>query len=359
MTHRFFRRMQAAVCGGIPYRLPLATAAMTLALASCNHKDLYFDGEERYASEVAIDYALDWEQPYDGKTDWPAKWPSLNLVYSYDDLRPGVPEGVRMKAFNTDGTIIETNMPATGEETYLPPGENSLLFYNNDTEFIVFNDMGSYKEASATTRSRYRPTYNGNPQYLPTGSGRVDELTVAAPDVLFGHYIDSYTQHRDTKPQQLGFTMRPLVFTYIVRYLFKEGYDYVTLARGALAGMARGVYLHNGHTSDQAVTVLYDCTLEPWGVQAVVRSFGIPDFPNPSYSRGDHDFGLTLETMLKNGKIVNFHFNITDQMSMQPHGGVITVDGIKITPGQGGSGGSGFDVDVDEWGEFEDVDIDF
>lgn len=329
------------------------------ALSSCNHKDLYFDSGERYASNIKIGYALDWEQPYNNMTDWLSEWASLGLGYSYDGRRPVVPEGVRMKAFNVDGAIVETNMPATGEETYLPPGENSLLFYNNDTEFIVFNDMGSYNEASATTRSRYRPTYSGNPQYMPAGSGRVDELTVAAPDVLFGHYIDSYTQLRGAEPQQLSVTMQPLVFTYIIRYRFEEGYEHVSLARGALAGMARSVYLHNGHTSEQAVTILYDCTLEPWGVQAVVRSFGIPDFPNPSYSRGDNDFGLTLEVMTKHGNIVNFYFNVTDQLNRQPHGGVITVDGIKITDDQGGSGGSGFDVDVDEWGKFEDVDIDF
>ena len=63
--------------------------------------------------------------------------------------------------------------------------------------------------------------------------------------------------------------------------------------------------------------------------------------------------------MLKNGKIVNFNFNITDQMLKQPHGGVITVDGIKISDSDGSSGGSGFDVSVDGWGEFEDVTIDF
>lgn len=341
--------------------MPLMPAILSLVLVSCNHKDLCFNHEEhapRYATNIAIDYAFDWEQPYDGQTDWLSDWPQLGLGVSYDYFRPTLPEGVRMKAFNADGSRIETNMPPHGEETYLTPGDNSLLFYNNDTEYIIFNDLGSYEEASATTRSRYRSTYSGNPQYLPVRS-KGDEQTVAAPDVLFGHYIDSYIQNRDTKPQQLDFTMHPLVFTYVIRYRFAEGYDYVSLARGALAGMAASVYLHNGRTSDEAVTVLFDCTLETWGIQAVVRSFGIPDFPNPSYSRGDSDFGLTLEVMLKNGNIVDFHFNITEQMLIQPHGGVITVDGIKIAPDQGSSGGSGFDVSVDGWGEFEDVTIDF
>lgn len=351
------KRNQFSATAGLSLCVLMA-AVMMFSLTSCNHKDLYFDGETRYASEFTIDYALDWEQPYDNKTDWISQWSSLNLGFSYDELRPSVPEGVRMKAFNTDGTTVETNMPATGEETYLPPGENSLLFYNNDTEYIIFNNMASYKDASATTRSRLRPTYTGNPEYQPARSSG-DELTVAAPDVLFGHYIDSYIQHRNTKAQQLSFTMQPLVFTYVIRFRFDEGYNYVALARGALAGMARAVYLHNGRTSAETATVLYDCTLEPWGIQAIVKSFGIPDFPNPAYSRGSNDFAITLEVMLKNSKIVTFNFNITDQMSIQPHGGVITVDGLKISPEQGDPGGSGFDVDVDDWGEFEDVEIEF
>lgn len=348
-------------------RLSMAVASL-LALTSCDHKELCFDHDQhvpRYATNVVIDYALDWEQPYDGLTDWQGRWDELGTGFGYDVLRPQVPEGVRMKAYNAGGTRIETNLPATGDEVYLPPGDNSLLFYNNDTEFIVFNDLGSYEEASATTRSRYRSSYTGNPFYRPlrrpasTEGSKTGEITVAAPDVLFGHYIDRYVQNSGMSAQQLDITMHPLVFTYVVRYLFDEGFEYVALARGALAGMAGSVYLHNGRTSDQAVTVLYDCTLQPWGVEAEVHSFGIPDFPNPSYSRGDGDFALSLEVRLTNGKILDFNFNVTEQMLDQPHGGVITVSGIKVDKDTGSTGGSGFDVDVDGWGEFEDVTIEF
>ena len=153
--------------------------------------------------------------------------------------------------------------------------------------------------------------------------------------------------------------MRPLVFTYLIRFRFLHGYDYVALARGALSGMAAAVYLHNGRTADDAVTVLYDCTLEDWGVMAEVRSFGIPDFPNPIYGRGDGSFAVTLEVRLKNGKILEFHYDVTDQIADQPHGGVVTIDDIEISDADGSGGGSGFDVSVDGWGEFEDVEIDF
>ncbi len=324
--------------------------------------DLCFDHPQhsaRYATDVNISYDLDWEQPYDNLTDWSAGWDALGLGFPYGALRPCEPEGIRMTAYSVDGPRVENNIAASGEEVFITPGENSLLFYNNDTEFIVFNDMGSYQTASATTRSRSRSTYAGNPLYRPSRVAGRDETTVSAPDVLFGKYIDSYIQERVTEAQKLDITMRPLVFTYLIRFRFLHGYDYVALARGALSGMAAAVYLHNGRTADDALTVLYDCTLEDWGVMAEVRSFGIPDFPNPIYGRGDGSFAVTLEVRLKNGKILEFHYDVTDQIADQPHGGVVTIDDIEISDADGSGGGSGFDVSVDGWGEFEDVEIDF
>lgn len=342
------------------YALP---AAALLLLSACDHKELCFNHPEhvaRYATDVHINYELIWEQPYEGRTHWQADWPSTGFGFSYDALRPHVPEGVRMFAYAADGMRTENNLLPQGEEIFLPPGDNSILFYNNDTEAIVFNDMWSYEDATATTRGRSRASYTGNPHYAPSRADKRAEVTVDAPDVLFGHYSDRYTQTIVTTPPRLDITMRPLVFTYVVRYSFTHGYNYVALARGALSGMAGSVFLHNGHTSTDAVTVLYDCELKADCVEALVNSFGIPDFPNPNYSRQDGTFALNLEVRLHNGKILNFYFDVTDQVADQPYGGVIRVGGIEITDKQGEGGGSGgFDVDVDGWGEFTDVPVEF
>lgn len=337
--------------------IPIGTLGlMLMSLAACDQKELcfnHYDHASRYATDVSIAYEREWEQPYEDATHWSADWSTLDLGFSYDDLRPGIPEGVRLTSFNSAGVRTDNNIEPYGEVVHLSPGANALLFYNNDTEYIIFNDMESYDHASATTRSRTRSTYAGNPYYKAAAGSR-DEVTVNPPDMLYGHYNPDYFQERVTTPQSLAITMRPLVFTYVVRYLFEHGYDNVALARGAMSGMAGSVYLSSGRTAEDAVTVLYDCTLEPWGVLAVVHSFGIPDFPNPHYSRAARTFALNLEVRLKNGKLLNFNFDITDQVLTQPHGGVITVDGIDIPDDVAGSGGSGFDVSVDGWGEFED-----
>ena len=101
-----------------------------------------------------------------------------------------------------------------------------------------------------------------------------------------------------------------------------------------------------------------DCTVEDFGMQAFVRSFGIPGFPNEHYTtKSPNSYSLNLEVRLKNGIIKSFDFDVTDQVAAQPQGGVIIVDGIEISDEEGESGGSGFDVDVDDWGEYEDIEL--
>lgn len=222
----------------------VVTSAMLFA---CGQKELCFDHNNhasRYATNVEISYERNWQQPYGGEEDWESRWSSLGLGFSYDDLRPGIPEGVRLTSYNSNGVRTDNNLKPYGEVISLSQGINSLLFYNNDTEYIIFNDLESFGQASATTRSRSRSTYKGNPFYINIDGTR-DEITVSAPDQLYGHYQASYLQERVSEPQDLYVVMHPLVFTYVIRYRFEHGYDYVALARGALSGMAAGVFLRD------------------------------------------------------------------------------------------------------------------
>jgi hypothetical protein len=63
--------------------------------------------------------------------------------------------------------------------------------------------------------------------------------------------------------------------------------------------------------------------------------------------------------MLRNGKTMVFEFDVTEQVKAQPHGGVIVVDNIVITADDGDEGKESFDVSVDDWGDYEDVILDF
>lgn len=332
--------------------LPLLASA----LAGCEHKDLcftHFEHASRYATRIEASYDLTWEMHHPDGPDWPMEWPD-DFGMDYESLNPRIPAGLCVNPYGADGITLTRHLPASGGQVDMSPGLNSVLMYNDDTEFIVFNNLNSSVSAKASTRSRSRAGYSGN----SLSPSRQPERTITAPDYLFGHYIEAYDQQPSATIPTLDVTLHPLVFTYLVRYEFSHGIQYAGLARGALSGMAESVFLHDGHTGKEQATILYDCTIHDWGIEAIVNSFGVPDYPNTVYPRGDSFFGLNLEVMLKNGKIINFDHDVTSQVSLQPHGGVIIVRGLEISDSDGKESGSGFDVDVDDWGDYEDIIID-
>ena len=334
-------------------------AGMLTVFSSCEHKDLCFDHEAHAPkSDVHVKavYEKEWEHTCEGGPDW-KQYPAWESRFGmeYHELCPDDPDGLRVQVYNEDGTNNILNVASEGDIVRMRPGEHSLLLYNNDTEYIIFDDMNSFASAKATTRTRTRASYAGNPFM-----GNTAENTVNAPDMLYGNYIESYTAERKTEIDELPVTMHPLVFTYLVRYEFSHGLEYVALAHGALAGMAGAVWLNSGRTSEEAATILYDCTVEDFGAQACVQSFGIPDYPNEHYTAraSERKYALQLEVRLKNGKYLPpFNFDVTDQVAAQPQGGVIVVSGIEISDEDGTEGGSGFDVNVGDWGEYEDVEL--
>ncbi len=338
--------------------LAACAAVCASSLSSCDHKELCFDHWDhasRYSVDCRIGWQRQWQYPSDGGADWQAGWQDYDFGMAYDDLLPPKPSGVRTQVY-TDGHNNEhSNISADGGIVNMTPGEHQILFYNNDTEYIVFNDITSLAQATATTRSRSRSTYIGNSTVKPSQK----ENTVNPPDFLFGHFIESYRAEKSQVAPVVDITMKPLVFRYLIRYHFAHGLEYVGLGRGALAGMAGSVYLTDGHTGSDAATVLYDCELRPWGVEAVVNTFGVPNYPNPDYSRATGVYGLNLEVRLRNGRIKNFDFDVTDQINRQPRGGVIEIFGIVISDEEGKEDGGSFNVDIDGWGEYNDIVIDF
>lgn len=334
----------------------LLLGCMLVLFPSCELRGLcYTHDEHAPKSDLLIDVTCEreWQYTYEGGTDW-RNYPTWTETFGmeYDAMRPELPEGLRMQTFRTDGTGNMVNLPRGGGVVNLRPGEQSLLFYNNDTEYIVFNGTDAFASAKATTRTRTRSSYLGSP-FVETR-----ESTVSPPDMLYGAYVESLTVNSTVETDSLPVTMHPLVYTYLVRYEFSHGLKHVALARGALAGMAEAVWLNSGRTSNESATILYDCTLQEYGAQAVVKSFGVPDFPNERYqTRNGRKYALNLEVRLRNGKVKTFDFDVTDQLEAQPQGGVIVVRDIEITDEEGKEGGSGFDVRIDDWGDYEDIDI--
>lgn len=335
-------------------RLGAAAAAVTL-FVGCDHKELCFDHDQhalKYHAEIEAAYTRVWQYTQPGETNWEKQWP-LDFDVTYESLIPGFPKGLRTVVYADEVSARQENIDTFGGEIALGAGKNDILFYNNDTEYIVFSGLGSMTTASATTRSRTRPSYKGSP-FVNTRA----ENTVSAPDMLYGSSVVDYYPEKTLKPVPLKVSMTPLVFTYYVHLEFKSGIRYVALARGALAGMAEGVNLYTGNTTDSRVTIMFDANVKNYGVDAIVRSFGAPGFPNPHYGTRADTYGLNLEVRLNNGKIKSFDFDVTDQVKAQPQGGVIVIKGLEITDEEGQGGSSGFDVSVEGWGEYHDIPLD-
>ena len=60
---------------------------------------------------------------------------------------------------------------------------------------------------------------------------------------------------------------------------------------------------------------------------------------------------------LKNGKVKSFCFDETEQLAAQPLVGDITVRGVEISDEEGRESGSGFEIDIEDWGDYEDIEL--
>lgn len=329
--------------------------AAVFLFAGCR-KDLCYDHDAHSPSVkvyAVADWELEWERSYRSEVtlmnsyNWKEMWLEI-FRYTYDELRPQPATGIRAIAYGTDAYYGESNLAMEGGKLPLHEGLHTVLLYNNDTEYIVFDGLSSSVSATATTRTVTRNSL----AELHSG-----ERTMNQPDQLYGCLLKECAGEKTVEKVEVPVTLRPLTYTYLIRYEFSKGLEYVALARGALAGMAEKVYLNDGHTDGSAATILFDCDLTDFGVDVRMRSFGVPNYSGDHYTRTDDTpacYTLNLEVRLTNAKMLSYDFDVTEQVEAQPRGGVITVSGIEVSDEDGTEGGS-FDVSVDGWGEWVDV----
>lgn len=316
---------------------------MIMVLTACDQKELCSPCTTGDTVDFDVRYNRQWQLTYPGSIPWEQIWDSCGFGMPYDSLLPAVPDGLRVVEYDGQILVAVHNIAAEGGNVNVTDDDNSVLMYNNDSEYIVYFGLDRLFGATASTRSVQRSTYQGSP-YV-----RNAPRLVNPPDMLYCMYIDDIDDA--IKHGKIHVVMQPVVYTYLVRYQFEHGLEYVAIARGALAGMAEDVWLESGDSGDDAATVIYDCQITDWGIQAVVKSFGAPSLsPEQTY-------GLNLEVRLKNGKILDFDFDVTAQVALQPKGGVIQVGGITIPDDEGKEDPGVFDVDIEGWGEFQDIPI--
>lgn len=335
------------------YTMALVMLFLSVISASCR-KELCYDHYP--AIDIRLAWELEWERDYG--MNHPANWDPAQHRYQYDELRPSVPEWVKMTRYFSDGHSLDHFLSPDGSKFEVNQSEDcSILFYNGDTEYIILQDVASTRDvlATATSRSRSGATLQDMKNLFH------NSRTTNPPDVIYSAFLEHVPTVMSHEVRNLPVKMQPLVYTYLISFEFEEGIENVALARGALGGMAEGVYLRTGVTTDESSIILFDCAIHSDACRSQVRSFGIPGFPDSYFGRvvpgATGPFSLNLEVKLKSGKTTDFSFDITDQMKHQPRGGVIRISGLKIEDDPAPPASSGFDVDVDGWGDEEEIDL--
>lgn len=264
------------------------------------------------------------------------------------------PSGAVVITYDESGQPVETFLGAEGGNvSFGGRTAQSMLIYNSDTESIVLSGMSEgAKNVYATSTPGHRPAPDGIKALHP------GEVVLTPPDMLYAAYIESLPDTDRHESASMSIEMDQLVFAYEVVYEFEHGFSKVADARGAIAGMAACVLLHNGETLPDAATLVYDCSLDNDAVKATVLSFGTPGtMPDGAASgRSSSRHTLNLEVQLSNGKSKAFNFDITGQMASQIRGGRIIVKGLRIEDHESGTD-SGFNPDVEDWGNNEEIDI--
>ncbi len=327
------------------YNIIAVVLAILPMLASCRQELCY---DHYPVMDIAFSWEQEWERDY-GQYHL-NNWDKNYYGCDYDALRPGVPEWINMINYYDDGSRSDGFLSPDGKRFRVEAGASrSMLLYNGDTEYIVLSDVASVNDAraAATTRSRARSSLEA--MYVRHQNAR----TTNPPDILYAAFMEHVPGLKNHDVEEMSIKMQPLVYTYHITYEFEYGIHNVAIARGALGGMAESVYLRTGVTSDETAIILFDCDVKAGCCQSYVHSFGIPGFPDAYYGRtaastADRPYTLNLEVMLRNGKTVEFNFDITDQLKNQPRGGVITVSGLRIEDDPEPEPG-GIHVDVTDW----------
>ena len=351
-------------------KISVVTLLGILVLASCDMRELCYDHynhDYKYQVNIKADYEQEWQYPLSSSNDWKDFWPdTFNIAYT--DLIPALPSGLRVMIYDTI-KCDRQNIERMGGVVYLTEREKSFLIFNNNTEYIVFNNVENKAEATATTRALSRSTYSANAH-----SPMKDQNTRSEPDVLYVTYVPSYFPVSVIEPLDLPVMLKPVVYTYYIRFEFEYGAHHIKLARGSMAGMSASVNLMTQEPSEDLATLMFsNAKSRSYGVDASVRSFGI--LPDTTRLRpqldGDYACLLNLEVTLPKGYIKEFEYDpndsilsqldITDQILSQPKGGVIVIKGLRVEDEEAELTGVGFDpnIAIENWGDFEDVILNF
>lgn len=356
-------------------------AVVAVAVAGCSiQPELHLRQavETRVVLATQVNVNLMWQ------INWEAIWDFNWDVRALGPLGYSQPGSMRLHLYTLDPEAqrmqhSEHNFVGNMAMIEVTVGEYDLLFYNNDSEALLFRSEDDLSPIYAYTRiissglktSLPVLTLEQKRSGYATKADEMEEEPVSlTPDDLFSLYDPSRFITDD--PDRLVFEhgryilriegqLSPSTFIYLiqVRLHNNDGRVIGSGSGAAITGMSEGVNLFTRETERGTVSVPMDVYMDKEHdlLGAKVYTFGIPGC-NPydkasveAASDGRHY--LVLNITYANGSTRNVRADITDQVRDLPTGGVITLD-IDVNdfpPDESAGSGGGFNALIGGWDE--------
>lgn len=365
---------------------------LTSIITGCQRKDLYLAQRGMLSIDVSvydIQLALLWG------VDWQAKW-----QYQWDESLYGAigytePTGVRANVYAINEAFqrikyTTRNFSQSGGQVSLTTNQTyDMVFYNNDTEYILFSTDDStyyYATTRGNTKASYTRSYANYNQ----------------PDQLFGTYLhdlyvtdDPEAYETETAPDgsliyvlDVDASLTPYTYIYLYQVMLLNNEDdagkRINGAEGVtISGLAGGVDLFTRTTDSTHIVSITQDDIKPLqenrdltlpngtNVEADIFAARIMTWGLPGINPMEHtrtpiltkdSVHMAVGLKLRNGTVYPLQQNITEQMQQHPTGGVITliIDAAEIPDsiiGEKPKPGGGFDASVDNWENEIEADI--
>lgn len=310
-----------------------STLCLLLLITSCEHKELCY------------------HHPHAGE---------FNVMYDWSDAPEADPAGMRLYFYRTDGSDRDSwNLNTVGATLDVYETDYHALTFNNDTEWIRFQNVADYDSHSATTRigGLYEPITGSSTN--TTTCPQSGEQVMVPPDPLWGiGEADYHVNMGDTlwlKPQ-------PLYCIYTVEFRNIKHIDQIMTMSSSLTGMAQSVNIADGELSRELCTIPFEVEPGSDGKTIVGRFL---TFGHHEDNVEPHRLALYFEMI--DGKYIQYtqgdYLDVTDQVHSAPNKRrvhlIVDTPGIPSDDVIDQIGGGGFDVDVEQWGDGEDKDLEF
>jgi len=251
-----------------------------------------------------------------------------------------VPEGVRVIFYPVDGSLPYIfNLKPTGSTVYVPSGEYNVLFFNNDTEYLWFQNGGSFSKIEAYTSILLKA---GKTKGFP------QQNVVNMPDLFYTYRLNNYRVSEGSLATA-AIEAIPHAKVYTMGILIKIiGLKNVSSATGYLSGVAGSYFPGMDSVPETSSAIAFDFGQKnSQYISATARTFGLSG-TQPQ----ENIFRLILT--LTNGDTKTCDFNITDLLKIDlSQKMVLSIPDSIVVEDVSGNTGSGFNATVEGWDETE------